>query len=324
MPTELRLWLEGVMASRHLSIHPLIPEASTRRFWRVKGSISRIAMHSPPQTENNQQFVHLSTLFRERGISVPDVIAYEPVQGFLLVTDFGTTEFLDIYSDKKLKSEAIQAALVALIELQHLPESSVPVYSAQRLHDELDIFCEWCCTKMLGCNAAPLQEIRSDMVSTIDNLPKVVLHRDYHCRNLLFENRRLGIVDFQDALFGACTYDLASLLFDCYYDHTDSDIQTWIDAYRTLVGKTSVATIKDRSGFVRAIEITAMQRQLKAVGIFCRLWLSQSKPSHLGYVMPVLESIGRLANRLEFESVSNWIRSEVKPQMQSALAEVNP
>ena len=280
-------------------------------------------MHSPPETENNHQFVHLANVFRERGIPVPDVYAFEPEQGFILVTDFGSNEFLDVYGTASLRHEAVRSALTALIELQHIKEGVLPAYTTTRLKDEIGIFKEWVCEHSLNCDSEPLSRIEDGLISEIDKHPKVSVHRDYHSRNLLFDHGRLGIVDFQDALFGSCVYDLASLLYDCYYQHQPDEVDQWIDEYRELLQRTSVPAIKHRDDFVRALELTAIQRQLKAIGIFCRLWFVQSKSTHLPYIEPVLETVIRLAEHQELQEMSRWLKSEISPKMKQRLQEIS-
>lgn len=283
-----------------------------------------MAIHSPPETEKNELFVAMAEIFSRNHVPVPKIHAYEPKRGFLLVQDFGTVEFLHIYNDPDSLGQAIDLALEGLIAVQRTRDPSIEVYTRERLIDELGIFTEWVCGEMLGCAATPLNDIADVLTSEIDSHPKVTVHRDYHSRNLLLHGEHLGIVDFQDALVGSCVYDIASLLYDCYFEHNNKHIDTWIDAYRDKIGGISLPLIEPRSKFVRAMEITAMQRMMKAIGIFCRLWFKQRKGTHLAYAMPVLGRVITIANRNEFTTLANWLEQTVGPRLQQALARLTP
>ena len=321
----LRKWLATTLKTDDFKLVPLLPEASTRRFYRVESSQPRknMAIHSPPATENNEQFVVMAQIFRQHQVPVPQIHAQNLKQGFFLVEDFGSIEFLETYQDSKERRFAIGLALDALVAIQRTVDSQVPPYSRQRLLDELSIFEEWCCGKMLGTSAEPLRAISESLTTEIDLQPKVTVHRDYHSRNLLLFGDRLGIVDFQDALVGSCVYDLASLLYDCYFEHADDEIETWIDKFRLSINEAGLPCIEPRSAFVRALEVTAIQRMLKAVGIFCRLWFTQRKKTHLQYVMPVLARVVTLAQRNELSSLSAWLELEIEPNLEIALQRIN-
>ncbi len=311
-------WVATTLGSDEFTLHPLQPEASTRRFFRLLSNDQppRIVIHSPPATENNRQFAILAVVFRQRGVRVPRIHASELVQGFFLVDDFGSEEYLDAYRDPQRYRVALELALDTLLAIQHVQDERVPPYTRTRLLDELTIFDTWCCDKLLGYDAEPMQEIAIDLVSAIDSQPKVTVHRDYHSRNLLLQDDGIGVVDFQDALVGPCTYDLASLLYDCYFEHDSEAIRGWIDRYRSLLSGTQLPTIEPREAFVRALELTALQRMLKAVGIFCRLWLLQQKATHLSYVVPVLCRASQLARRNGLETLAHWLAQEIEPQAQ--------
>lgn len=278
-----------------------------------------MAMYSPPDTENNVQFVALSQVFLSHGVAVPRVHAYDSVQGFILVDDFGATEFLHIYGDVAHRKVALELAVHSLVDIQRTQDSRIPIYSVQRLRDEVDIFRDWCCKRLLGIESDPLEAVRSDLVDEIDSQPKTTVHRDYHCRNLLMNGSKLGIVDFQDALVGPCTYDLASLLYDCYFQHDTDDKERCIALYRRLAREVNLPRIEEKTKMVRAIEITAMQRQLKALGIFVRLWFLQQKKTHLPFVMPVLGSVVALARLNGYEGLAEWLKETISPKLEPAI-----
>lgn len=310
-------WLARTLGTVQFALHPLVPEASTRRFYRLKvdQAETRMAIHAPPATENNDQFVALARVFRRHHVPVPKIYAQDLKNGFFLVEDFGHHEFLEVYQDSKQRLVAIGLALDGLVAIQRTQDTHVPPYSRQRLLEELNIFEEWCCSRMLGESTDPLSTVAHSLTTEIDRHPKVTVHRDYHSRNLLLNGDRLGIVDFQDALVGSSVYDLASLLYDCYFEHRDDEIEIWIDQFRAVAGQSGLPCIQPRIAFVRALEVTAIQRMLKAVGIFCRLWFTQNKKTHLPYVMPVLERIIVLAQRNGFSPLGSWLESHLKPNL---------
>ena len=278
-----------------------------------------MAIHSPPATENNEQFVALAQVFRDHHVPVPHIHGFDATAGFFVVDDLGSVEFLDVYQDEVQRVVVIRLALEALVQIQQVRSAQVPPYLQQRLLDELHIFAEWCCEKTLETNADPMERIADELTAEIDRQPKVTIHRDFHSRNLLLDDDRLGIVDFQDALVGSSVYDLASLLYDCYFEHKQAHIDHWIDHFRTLALLADLPMLEHRSAFVRALEIVALQRMLKAVGIFCRLWLSQHKRSHLPYVVPVITRVIKLANRNGFSELGDWLDTYIKPRLLDVL-----
>ena len=310
-------WLRSILGSDKFSVQPLVPEASTRRFYRVMvtSNGSYMAMHSPPATENNEQFVALSGIFRQHDVPVPSIHAFDQHQGLILVDDFGTVEFLDLYKDPAKRRRVVSLALEALVGIQAVSHQIVPVYTRERLLDELKIFDEWCCEKLLNLNINPVQAIADSLTSEIDDHPKMTVHRDYHCRNLLLQRGSLGIVDFQDALVGSCVYDLASLFHDCYFNHSNEDIANWTAEFQGMLKQTDLPCIEPESAFIRAIELTAIQRSLKATGIFCRLWFTQHKSTHLPFVIPVLQRTSNLAYRNELFELAAWLESDAIPRL---------
>lgn len=321
VPSALRDWIANTLGTAHFELHPLVPEASTRRFYRLESSQgqSQMAIHAPPATENNEQFVVMAQVFRRHRVPVPQIHAFDFERGYFLVDDFGSLEFLEVYRNSAQRRYAIGLALDALVAIQSTQDTHVPPYTRLRLRDELSIFEEWCCGKMLGDGAKPLSGIAESLTTEIDSQPKVTVHRDYHSRNLLLHGDRLGIVDFQDALVGSSVYDLASLLYDCYFEHSREEINIWIDQFRLLATEANLPCIQPRAAFVRALEITAIQRMLKAIGIFCRLWFTQRKETHLPYVLPVLTRVVTLAQRNELLGLSSWLDMRIKPNLQASL-----
>lgn len=288
----------GAAGARLEHWQPLRVEASHRRFYRSHWAgaagaapTTLVTMVSPPERENNGQFVALAELFARHGIGVPRLYAVDEARGFVLMSDLGERHFEDVYlSDGP--DAVLPRALETLHRLQRIDDPRVPPYTRQRFEDELGIYREWFLGRLLDQPAeGPLDGAFPILVEATQRQPVCCVHRDFHCRNLLVTPAGgVGVVDFQDALMGPATYDLASLLRDCYYHFPESEVARWRDAY--LAG---TALAVDRAGFARDLDFTALQRQLKAVGIFARLWLRDGRDSHLPHIVPLLERIGALA-----------------------------
>lgn len=279
-------------------------------------------MYAPPQTENNEGFVRLANLYSHHGVPVPRIHAHCNVEGYFLVQDFGAREFLSVYplgsSDR-----AIELALEHLVQLQSIKSSEVPQYHRDRLFDEIEIFREWVCGELLSVDASPLDAVAMELVDRVDSQPKVLVHRDYHSRNLLLTpTGGLGIVDFQDSLIGPLAYDLASLLFDCYHQFSDEQIVRYLDRYRELSQEVDIPRFESADVLRRAVIDVAAQRQLKAIGIFVRLWLQREKTSHLRFVVPVTERVSDLAQAAGHRELSEWLAEDIVLRLRQRFSAV--
>ena len=291
---------------RNYQLEPLPAEASFRSFYRLRsdnGTQSWVLMASPPEKEQNRQFEILSGIFTRAGIPVSRILKSQPATGWYLLEDLGTDDLEAAYPGPD-RDSAIAAAIDCLIRLQMVNDPAIPPYTAERFADELGIFREWFVQKTL--HAAVPEDVEAVFLTLIDRAvsqPQCCIHRDYHCRNLLFDGTRLGIVDFQDALVGPASYDLASLLHDCYHEFTDDEVARWIDYYLS-----STPLIMKSKTFARDLDYVAVQRQLKAVGIFARLKLRDGKGSHLEFIAPVLTRIQRqAARRKPLAPIAEWL-----------------
>jgi hypothetical protein len=168
----------------------------------------------------------------------------------------------------------------------------------------------------------PFDDVIDFLVRTCDTQPKVTIHRDFHCRNLLLKSDgTIGAVDFQDALVGPISYDLASILYDCYYQFSDATIATSIARYLQLAGEAGHSTTNSEKDFTRTLEITAVQRQLKAVGIFARLKLKQDRASHLENIVPVMRQICELMTKhQELTTCAEWLETTTLRPIRDAVA----
>lgn len=285
-------WLETTLGGVPDLVETLRPEASFREFYRVhRGSSSRVAMWAPPEKEDPERFVRLARLFKDAGVPVPVIHATDISRGFVLMEDFGPQHFLDLYHSGHADA-ALDQGISMLHVMQRMEPTVVPPYTAIRLGDELDIFRTWFIEGLLQMTVpAYWPAVCAQLVEDLIAQPVTVVHRDYHCKNLLInEGGGLGIVDFQDALAGPVLYDLASLLRDCYWRFDEPTIHRWLTRYVEASGW----KLEDPWN---QLNRTALQRQLKAVGIFSRLHLRDSKSSHLQHIIPVLDHAAFLARK---------------------------
>ena len=291
----MKNWVAHQLPSAVRDHSPLPVEASHRVFYRVDTDTGRfVVMSSPPELENNTRFVEFARRLLDLGIPVPQILAFSPAHGYVLMTDLGDSDLRTVYETPD-RDAALNAALDVLITLQQAPIDGFKPYSLDRLHDELAIFSTFLAAPAV--HRAPdsrdaLADAFARLAERVYAQPRCLIHRDFHCRNLLFNNDRLGVVDFQDALIGPASYDIASLLHDCYYEFSDTEREHWLATFQAASPHwTDLDTLR------HAVEVTALQRQLKALGIFARLHQRDGKSSHLVYIQPVARRAQKLAAR---------------------------
>ena len=315
-------WLGGVVPATvgsgcpPLAVAALPVEASTRRFFRITaGAATFVAMHAPPATEDNPRYLRLAALLGGYGLATPAIHAADTGRGYLLLEDLGAEDLEAAYARGEVAGP-LAAALRALTTLHGIPvedhAEDIEPYALARFEMELGIFAEWLVERMLGLPvAASFKDVGQALLAATQSVPQCVVHRDFHCRNLIWRpaDASVGIVDFQDALIGPCCYDIASLLRDCYRAFDEATVADWRQRFFALAKPAC-----DQARFERAFDLVAIQRQLKAVGIFARLYLARQRRSHLGDIVPVLARIAALAVRYaETQPLAAWLQADVLP-----------
>lgn len=293
MSTSLTRWVQHQLGTDKLIISPLRAEASHRQFYRIETSVARfVLMDSPPEKERNDAFVGLAELFGTAGLPVPRLLHKDMDHGWLIMNDLGPTDLAACYGGAQ-ETDALAAAVATLIELSPIRHATlIPDYDLDRLRSELEIFEEWFVQGLLGHSAASSKLSNHDsLLEAITAQPRGCVHRDYHCRNLLYNDGCLGIVDFQDALYGPILYDLASLLHDCYHRFDEEKIDHYLSGFVEAHNVAHPTAHIDPQRARAWLDLTALQRQLKAVGIFARLKIRDDKHSHLAYIQPVLSNL---------------------------------
>jgi aminoglycoside/choline kinase family phosphotransferase len=302
-------------------------DASFRRYWRLEsGATSLIAVDAPPETEDNAAFVRLAREFAAIGLNVPDMIAADLSQGFLLVGDLGSRHYLDhlhATNADRLYGDAINA----LVTLQASgPRSGLPDYDEPFLRRELAIFDEWLLSGLLAMDLRQHERHALDVLYTrlVDSAlaqPTVCVHRDYHSRNLMLtEHRNPGILDFQDAVLGPVSYDLVSLLRDCYIEWPEQRVQGWMELYLDRAVGQGVLRDDELPTFPKWFDLMGIQRHLKAAGIFARLALRDGRPSYLRDLPRTLGYVRRICGKYgELHPIAEFIGRRVLPGVQSHL-----
>jgi aminoglycoside/choline kinase family phosphotransferase len=305
--TQLQQWLGTLPGTpvRPETIRPASSDASFRRYFRVDGAqdATFIAMDAPPPQEDVRPFVHVAKLFGATGVSVPRVLAEDAERGFLLLSDLGSTTYLNVLNPDtvhKLYMDAIDALI--LMQTQSTPEV-LPEYDRALLLRELQLFPDWYIGKHLGLTltdeqSATLNKVFDAILANNLAQPQVYVHRDYHSRNLMvMTNGNPGILDFQDAVYGPITYDLVSLLRDAYVQWDEELVLDWTIRYWERAKKAGLPVNTDVDAFYRDFEFMGVQRHLKVLGIFARLYHRDGKDAYLKDLPLVMEYTRNAARR---------------------------
>jgi len=320
-------WLKFTLESDDIDITVASADASFRRYFRVESDGKTwIAMDAPPDKEDCKPFVKVATAFHYVGMNVPEIYAQDLSDGFLMLTDFGNTCYLDKLSDEtsdKLYSDAMQA----LLNLQVNPKIrniDLPAYDALLLDREMRLFDEWFLMKHLQHNLSnDEQRLLDETYELLKNEAlsqnQAWVHRDYHSRNLMIvaENNP-GVIDFQDAVVGAITYDLVSLLRDCYISWPNEKVEQWVLQYHEMLKTKGFCLDISEAQFMRWFDWMGIQRHLKAIGIFARLNYRDNKPAYLNDIPRTLNYVKTVSSKYtELENFHHFIVNIVLPKHRS-------
>lgn len=312
--SQLDAWLASLNLVDVASRRAASTDASFRRYFRLdvlpelraKLGDTLIAMDAPPERENVPAFLHVDGLLFEAGVTVPAIVARDVERGYLLLSDLGTTTYLQRL-DSDNASFMYSDAIDALIAFQLTSAPGVlPEFDRAFVLREMQLFPEWFVARHLGVTMTPAQQASLDKVfetitANVLAQQQVFMHRDYHSRNLMWlEEGTLsnpGVLDFQDAVYGPVTYDLASLMRDAYIQWDEEFVLDWVVRYWQSAKKVGLPVNPDIDAFYRDFEFMALQRHLKILGIFCRLNYRDGKPVYMGDLPTVLDYVRKTANR---------------------------
>lgn len=312
---QLHAWLGDLLGQADYRLVPASADASARRYWRLYlGADSRIVMDAPPP-EDCTRFVVLARRLRASGLRTPAIHAASLEQGFLLLDDLGDRTYLDAL-EPATADELYQDAIEALLRWQSRDAGAdLPPYDAALLARELAIFRDWFLKGLLGLElSAPeqalLQAAERRLIASALEQPQVCVHRDYHSRNLMrLDAENPGILDFQDAVCGPITYDLVSLLRDCYIAWPPEQVERWALGYLERARALGlIGSGIEAERFLGWFDRMGMQRHLKAIGIFARLKLRDGKDGYLKDIPRTLGYVREAAARdPELADLGGWI-----------------
>lgn len=320
--TLLSNWLSSLFPKKTLSLQPLAGDASFRRYFRCyhpEGTY--IIMDAPPEKEIDcAPFMLISAALKTHKVNTPSIIHSDLSQGFLLLDDFGDTTYyqaLKTENPHQLYQQAIQT-LIHLQSCQEVPNYDIPFFDAEFMLTEFERFDNWFIRQLLelSLNRSEqqiLNEAYERLIQSALSQSQCLIHRDYHSRNLMFINSNsVGVLDFQDAMIGPVTYDLVSLLKDCYITWPEHLVNVWIDSYfnqAKLVG--FIDNQMTETQFAHAFDLMGMQRHLKAIGIFSRLHLRDNKSSYLNDIPRIMRYLLDATSRYEEFEALQWLISTV-------------
>ena len=316
-------WLKALQPSWQLDLDTLTPasaDASFRRYFRIESKNpdfpTLIIMDAPPQHEPLDAFIQVDLLLSEAGLNVPQILEQDIENGFLLLNDLGNKTYLaELNNDSA--DDLYKDATHALVQMQLASKPDIlPNYDEALLQRELDFFPEWYLKKHLHIQLNELQEAqlkKSFELIIESNLAqaKVYVHRDYHSRNLMVtEKHNPGVIDFQDAVYGPITYDAASLWRDAYIAWPEERVIDWVIKFWEDGRKAGLPMSTDFGQFYRDFEWMGLQRHLKVLGIFARLFHRDGKDGYLKDIPLVLEYAIACANRyIELKPLARILES---------------
>jgi hypothetical protein len=319
----LHNWLKALQASWQLDLDSLAPasaDASFRRYFRIESKNPNfgtlIVMDAPPQHEPLDAFIKVDLLLSDAGLNVPKILEQNIAEGFLLLNDLGTKTYL-AELNHETADHLYQDATHALVKMQLASKPDVlPNYDQALLQRELDLFPEWYLKKHLNIQLSDAQQtqLNQSFQFIIENnlaQAKVYVHRDYHSRNLMVtEPNNPGVIDFQDAVYGPITYDASSLWRDAYIAWPEERVIDWVIKFWEAGRKVGLPMPDDFGQFYRDFEWMGLQRHLKVLGIFARLFHRDGKDGYLKDIPLVLEYAIATANRyIELKPLARLLES---------------
>lgn len=318
---QLAQWVNSQPGWEHATLEVASADASFRRYFRARGiDGTAICMDAPPDKEDIRPFIDITTRMQATGVHVPQIMAQNLLDGFLLLEDLGSTDYLSQLNPSTMK-DLYADALESLLCLQQSDCNHLPVYNEKTLRTEMQLMPEWFLKTHLGFSDDEIpheliNQTFEDLIDSATGQPVAFVHRDYHSRNLMVtEENSPGIIDYQDAVLGPATYDLVSLLRDCYIYWPESQVEWWVDCYRKEAISAGVLPPVDQHSFLQWFDLMGLQRHLKVLGIFARLNHRDGKARYLDDLPLVLSYVLNVGSRHpETSELVEWMRSTGIPQ----------
>ena len=333
--SALRAWAAAALGLQESDVtwEVVTADASNRRYFRMcYGERSHVCADSPPDTENNDAFLAVRSLLSAAGLPVPALLGVDLERGFLLLQDFGDRH-LQQALDRDDPPADYLGALDLLLDIQSVDGAAagLPQYDRELLSEEYSRFYQWFCRTFLEMpeqseDLELVQGLGELLVDSALSQPRVLVYRDYHCRNLMQRpDGSLGLIDFQDAVIGPLCYDLASLLRDCYIRWDPAQVVDWALGYREQLLARQRPAGDSEEQFLRWFDWIGLHRHLKVLGNFTRLALRDDKPGYLKDLPMVLRYIREVLVRYpEFSRFNEWFDARVVPRFPTVQWEDRP
>ena len=326
---QLTQWLRDDLGFAGASLAPASTDASFRRYFRlIRDAQAYIVMDAPPQKEDSAPFLKIARMLAGMNLNVPLVLARDMERGFLLLSDLGTRQYLDELPAPGAADKLYADALDALCTMQTADgriAADLPGYDEALLMREMELMPEWFLRRHLLLNLADeergmLDRLFGILVRAAAEQPAVFVHRDYHSRNLLVSaENNPGILDFQDAVWGPVTYDLASLLKDCYIAWPPQRVRAWVLGYREKLLEAGFDLEAGDGEFLRWFDLIGLQRHIKVLGIFARLYYRDGKSQYLKDLPRVLRYVRETASAYpETSAFAAFLERRIVPLFEDA------
>ena len=324
----IHTWLTQELGLHPQRLEPASNDASFRRYFRAfAGERTFVVMDAPPGKEDVRPYLKVSRLLEGIGVHVPHIHETDVSRGLLLLEDLGSTHYLERLNAGDDPEPLYGDALSALADIQLRGQEAageLPPYDGEILQREMELMREWFCTRHLALELSAEEQGIIDsafgfLIAEALAQPTVFVHRDYHSRNLMvLASRNPGIVDFQDALRGPAGYDLVSLLKDCYISWPRERVESWVDGYRYALEKRGGVRANSRE-YLRAFDLIGVQRHLKVLGIFARLWYRDGKAGYLQDLPLTLQYVHDACRRYpELAPLADLIERRFIPELPRA------
>ena len=316
---------EEIEQRQPVQITPLTGDAGFRQYYRTNTVPSLIAVDSPPAQEDNYAYVNIAHALQSQNVRTPIIHAVDYESGFMLLEDFGEQLLLPLLKPQSM-DDLYTNAETCLLQIQQLPRNDqlFPDYDSQRLADEMALFYQWFVAELLGISLdqdemAMLEKLFAHLIDNAVQQPQVLVHRDYHSRNLmLLANGELGVIDFQDAVWGPVTYDLVSLLKDCYIRWPAAQVRQRVLAFKQRLIDADTSLTIDDAEFLRWFDLMGLQRHIKVMGIFARLSLRDGKDNYLHDLPLVIDySLEAARQYPETQAFCHWFEQRISPLLLS-------
>lgn len=328
----LHQWLKTIYPQSDYLLHPLAGDASFRRYYRLQQpNTTHIIMDAPPDKIKLAPFVYVRDLLAEQGVCTPKIHAIDHHLGFALLEDFGNVLFSDAVKNEPSQT-LYQNAIALLAHMQNhpvRPPLQLQTFDQAFMLQELSLFDDWFLQRYLNIKLKTeeyhlINTTFQTLTAHIANQPQVLVHRDYHSRNIMILEQtsvnayKFGIIDFQDAVIGPLTYDLVSLLKDCYIQLPRDTVLAWVQYFYDLSALAQQYMFTD---FLRAFDWCGLQRHLRVLGTFSRLHLRDGKSNYLSDLPRVYQYVVTCVTEYpEFQAFSQWLQERIHPYFESKQA----